>query len=176
MRLPVWPTATTLNQVPFPVLHADLSLPGAAERLLDQTSQKSLLTVPRLPFWIPVKQTPTWLTSLNAVFPGELAAEAARRGIRMVHFSTDAVFDGTIGCYTETDQPNPINHYAFTKVEGERAVLAANPDALIARVNFYGWSLRGQRSLAEYFFYSFPKASRLKVLLMCSSARCRSMI
>ena len=36
-----------------------------------------------------------------------------------------------------------------TKLEGERAVASANPDALIARVNFYGWSWQGQRSLAE---------------------------
>jgi dTDP-4-dehydrorhamnose reductase len=47
-------------------------------------------------------------------------------------------------------------------VEGERAVLAVNPDALVARVNFYGWSLHGKRSLAEYFFYSLSKGEPVK--------------
>jgi dTDP-4-dehydrorhamnose reductase len=151
-----------LTGVPFSVLQANLSLPGAAARLLDQVQPDVLINCAAIAILDTCEANPDLAYQLNAVFPGELAAEAARRGIRMVHFSTDAVFDGTIGCYTETDEPNPINHYAFTKVEGERAILAANPDALIARVNFYGWSLRGQRSLAEYFFYSLSKGEPVK--------------
>jgi dTDP-4-dehydrorhamnose reductase len=62
------------------------------------------------------------------------------------------VFDGQRGDYSEEDQPNPINVYARTKLAGEMAVASANSKALIARVNFYGWSLFGKRSLAEWFF------------------------
>ena len=47
----------------------------------------------------------------------------------MVHISTDAVFDGVKGNYSEEDAPNPVNVYAQTKLRGEQAVLAANPDA-----------------------------------------------
>jgi len=53
--------------------------------------------------------------------------------------------------YTEEDQPNPPGVYSQTKLDGERAVQEANPEAIIARVNFYGWSLRGNRSLGEFF-------------------------
>jgi dTDP-4-dehydrorhamnose reductase len=151
-----------LNQVPFPVLHADLSLTGAAERLLDQTQPEVIINCAAIAILDICEDHPDLAYQLNSIFPGELAAEAARRGIRMVHFSTDAVFDGTIGCYTESDEPKPINHYAYTKVEGERAVLNANPDALVARVNFYGWSLHGKRSLAEYFFYSLSRGEPVK--------------
>jgi dTDP-4-dehydrorhamnose reductase len=42
--------------------------------------------------------------------------------------------------------------YARTKLKGEQVVLAANPQALVARVNFFGWSLSGSRSLSEWFF------------------------
>ena len=71
----------------------------------------------------------------------------------MVHISTDAVFDGQKdGFYVEQDQPNPLNVYARTKLDGEKAVIAENPSAIIARVNFYGWSLSGRRSLAEFFY------------------------
>ena len=73
--------------------------------------------------------------------------------MRLIHISTDAVFDGTKdGIYTEDDVPNPLGVYAQTKLDGEHNVLSANPDAIVARVNFFGWSLSGRRSLAEFFY------------------------
>ncbi|MFN8414036.1 MAG: SDR family oxidoreductase [Anaerolineales bacterium] len=90
---------------------------------------------------------------LNTDLPAQLAKECKVRGISLVHISTDAVFDGQgNGFYTEQDTPNPLNVYAKTKLDGELAVAAENPSAIIARVNFYGWSLGGRRSLAEFFF------------------------
>jgi dTDP-4-dehydrorhamnose reductase len=89
---------------------------------------------------------------LNAEVPAEMANECAGRNIKFIHFSTDAVFDGTKeGAYSEADEPNPLGVYAQTKLEGERAALSANPQAIVARVNFFGWSLGGRRSLGEFF-------------------------
>jgi dTDP-4-dehydrorhamnose reductase len=89
---------------------------------------------------------------VNARLPGKLARAAAKNGVRLVHISTDAIFDGQRGNYAESDVPNPINVYARTKLDGERSVSESNPEALIARVIFYGWSWHGQRSLAEFFY------------------------
>ena len=90
---------------------------------------------------------------LNAVFPGEFAELCAKHSVHMIHISTDAVFDGIKeDAYTEDDIPNPLGIYAQTKLDGERNVLSANPDAAIARVNFFGWSLSGTRSLSEFFY------------------------
>ena len=55
------------------------------------------------------------------------------------------------GAYTEDDEPNPQGVYSQTKLDGERAVLEVNPQAIIARVNFFGWSLTNRRSLGEFF-------------------------
>ena len=89
---------------------------------------------------------------LNAEIPGRLAELCAKRGVRLIHISTDAVFDGTKdSVYTEEDAPNPLSIYARTKLDGETAVLSVNADAVVARVNFFGWSLSGKRSLSEYF-------------------------
>ena len=72
--------------------------------------------------------------AVNATGPRRLAELCAERGIRLVHFGTDYIFDGaqTIP-YTEADVPNPINHYAAGKLAGERAVLAASPHHLVLR-------------------------------------------
>lgn len=89
---------------------------------------------------------------LNSEVPGRLAAATANWGIPFVQISTDAVFDGNQGNYRESDPTNPLSVYAHTKLAGEQAVQNANPDALITRVVFFGWSLSGQRSLSEFFF------------------------
>ena len=98
------------------------------------------------------EQHPGLAEKLNAQVPGVIAQAAKACGAQLVHISTDAVFDGTRGDYRETDAPNPINVYARTKLAGEATVAAAYPEALVARVNFYGWSASGQRSLAEFFY------------------------
>jgi dTDP-4-dehydrorhamnose reductase len=70
----------------------------------------------------------------NASGPGHLAALCARHNTRLIHVSTDYVFDGEKGApYVETDQVNPTGVYGATKLAGEQAVLAALPGAVILR-------------------------------------------
>ncbi len=74
---------------------------------------------------------------VNATAPGILAEEAARLGARIVHYSTDYVFDGTRpGPYSEADMPNPVNAYGRSKLAGERAVQAACARHLIFRTSW----------------------------------------
>jgi dTDP-4-dehydrorhamnose reductase len=87
---------------------------------------------------------------INVIVPAEIAAICSRRNTRLLHVSTDSVFDGGRGNYTETDAPGPVNVYARTKLQGEREVLRENPAALIARVNLYGWNAQNKQSLAEW--------------------------
>ena len=140
-----------LTGVPFRVIQSDLSQADAAGRLLEQTHPDVVVHCAALANLEACEADPRLAQKINTIVPGELAALCARQNIRMVHLSTDAVFDGQQGNYLETDSPNPLSVYARTKLEGEQAVARANPDAIIARVNFYGWSLGGTRSLAEFF-------------------------
>jgi dTDP-4-dehydrorhamnose reductase len=78
--------------------------------------------------------------SVNANAPGVLAAEAARLGALLVHYSTDYVFDGTkSGPYTEVDAPHPLNVYGASKLAGEQAIAASGCRYLILRTSWvYG--------------------------------------
>jgi dTDP-4-dehydrorhamnose reductase len=89
---------------------------------------------------------------LNGELPREVALRARQHGAQLLHVSTDAVFNGERGGYKEEDNPSPRNVYARTKLAGEGAVLDIYPEAIVARVNFYGWSRDGARSLAEFFY------------------------
>ena len=85
--------------------------------------------------------------AVNARAPGILAEEAQRLGALLVHYSTDYVFDGRKRePYTEQDEPNPLNVYGASKLEGERAVQAAAERHLVFRT---GWvyGLRGNNFL-----------------------------
>jgi len=60
-------------------------------------------------------------------------------GAKMVYISSDSVFDGGKGMYAEEDVPCPINIYAKTKIEGEKAAQDLLPDCIVVRTAFYGW-------------------------------------
>jgi dTDP-4-dehydrorhamnose reductase len=146
----------------FEVITADLLHPGVLERLFEKTNPDWVINCAALAIVDACETDPNLAYRLNVELPYQLAKHVARGGARMVHISTDAVFDGQRGNYTEADRPNPLSAYARTKLEGELAVAEVNPQALIARVNLFGWSLSGKRSLAEWFFYNLQAGKQLK--------------
>ncbi|HYF38496.1 MAG TPA: family 1 glycosylhydrolase, partial [Gemmatimonadales bacterium] len=91
----------------------------------------------------------------NSQGPEILARECRSRGIALVTFSSDLVFDGKSATpYTEDSSPAPLNVYGESKVEAERRVLTVDPTALVIRTSaFFGpWDVhnfvtRGMRLL-----------------------------
>ncbi len=146
----------------FHPVYTDLLQEGAVERLLDASTPDVVIHCAALTEIDECESQPERAMRMNALLPEKLAQETARRGVELVHISTDAVFDGSRGDYTEEDTPNPINVYARTKLEGERRVAQADPNALIARVNFFGWSWSGKRSLAEWFYNHLKAGEAVK--------------
>ena len=71
---------------------------------------------------------------INAQAPEAIGAAAAKTGAKVVHVSTDYVFDGTAAHpYREADAPNPKSAYGRTKLAGETALLDALPGAVVLR-------------------------------------------
>lgn len=141
-----------LKNAPFAVLHQDVLNASAMEKILDSEKPHYVINCAALADLEACEENPDLAKRLNIDFPRQLARACKTKSIPFVHISTDAVFDGEKDdFYAETDTPNPLSVYAKTKLEGEWAVLTEHPEAIIARVNFYGWSLSGRRSLAEFF-------------------------
>lgn len=83
---------------------------------------------------------PELARKINALAPAVLAQEAARIGARLVHYSTDYVFDGSgASAWLETDTTNPLSVYGATKLEGETLIQRSGCRHLIFRTSWvYG--------------------------------------
>tara|TARA_B110000438_G_C15817344_1_gene652577 strand:+ start:3220 stop:4095 length:876 start_codon:yes stop_codon:yes gene_type:complete len=77
--------------------------------------------------------------SINAKGPENIAKVCNDNKIRLLHISSDGIFDGKQGMYTEEDVANPINVYAKSKILGEKLISKNLENYLIIRTNFYGF-------------------------------------
>ncbi|KZL94095.1 dTDP-4-dehydrorhamnose reductase family protein [Clostridium magnum] len=69
---------------------------------------------------------------------------------KFVYISTDSIFDGIKGNYTEEEIENPLNYYAYSKLQGEKLVLKENPNTIVIRTNIYGFHIPEGNSLVEW--------------------------
>ncbi len=150
-----------LQNTPFELIGADLTDEKKIKEILDITQPEVIINCAALANLDICEAHPQAAQRINTDMPRLLAKAAYRSGIKLVHISTDCVFDGLQGNYSEDDLPNPRGVYARTKYEAEQHVLGENPQALIARVNFYGCSLTGTRSLAEWFYQNLSAGVRI---------------
>lgn len=96
--------------------------------------------------------------AVNATAPQRLAELCTERNIRLVHYSTDYVFDGSKKSpYTESDATNPLNHYAAGKFGGEQAVLRASPAHLVLRTS---WVFDWHPTQTKTFIHTILKSAR----------------
>jgi dTDP-4-dehydrorhamnose reductase len=119
----------------FNRVELDLASPETIERALEPLRFETLINCAALTNVDYCETHPEEAFAVNAAAPGQLAAICARKRARCIHISTDYVFDGTQPePYREEDAPNPLSVYGASKRDGEMAVLAAAPDALVVRV------------------------------------------
>ena len=81
--------------------------------------------------------------SVNAEGTRNIAEACRRVGARLVYISTDYVFDGEKGLYSEEEPARPVNYYGLTKLKGEEFVRELCEDFIIVRTSvLYGWHQR----------------------------------
>lgn len=90
---------------------------------------------------------------VNSLFPHLLAELCLERGIRLIHFSTDCVFSGTRGNYTEHDHPDPVDLYGRSKLLGE----VNSPGVLTLRTSAIGWQINTFTGLLSWFAHQRGK-------------------
>jgi dTDP-4-dehydrorhamnose reductase len=97
---------------------------------------------------LPAANDPLVALPINGVFPHRLADLCALLGSRLVHISSDCVFSGRKGAYTESDLPDPEDLYGRSKYLGE---LDQHSHAITLRTSIIGHELASKHSLVEWF-------------------------
>jgi dTDP-4-dehydrorhamnose reductase len=122
----------------------DLTDASATSELLEEVAPDVIIHAAALTDVDRCEDDPDLADRVNHISTGLLASSNAR----LVFISTDSVFDGARGAYSEQDTPAPLNEYARSKLRAEERALAA-PRGVCIRTNFFGRSNRGH-GLAEW--------------------------
>lgn len=96
---------------------------------------------------LPIANDPLSAITINAQLPHRLSLICRTAGARMIHISTDCVFNGSKGSYKETDPSDATDLYGRTKFLGE----ADYPHCITLRTSIIGHELKGKYGLVEWF-------------------------
>lgn len=95
------------------------------------------------------QNSPDLAYQINVELSKIVAIATKRLGIKMVHISTDHLFDGNHSLVTEDICTKAVNMYGETKSLAEKVVMQHNSDALIIRTNFYAWGTSYRKSFSD---------------------------
>lgn len=153
-QAPRVPAAVETGQV-------DLLDPAALERLVLDRFPDAVINAAAIATIADCERDPARAEKVNAALPRRLAQLCHHVGARLVHLSTDMVFDGEQGRYRSTDLPLPLHLYGQTKLLGEKAVLTeGKASACVLRTTLVSANTAGgDRGLHERLFLDW-KAGR----------------
>lgn len=140
-------------------ISCDLSDIGQVQRAVLDVFPDVIVNCAAMSHPTDVDANPELAEKLNIALPEALAFLADHVGARLIHLSTDMVFDGTAAPYKNTDVPMPLNLYGQTKLLAEKKVLkAAAPSSVVLRISHVsGNSLTTHRSLHEKLLRQWAK-------------------
>jgi dTDP-4-dehydrorhamnose reductase len=131
-------------------LHAfDAGRPDRLPALLEASGAEVALNCIGIVKQLPEGSQPIPSIAINSLFPHQLAAACAERGVRLIHVSTDCVFSGELAppaAYTEAHAPDARDLYGRSKLLGE----VSEGAALTLRTSIIGWELERALGLLEW--------------------------
>ena len=101
----------------------------------------------------------------NVTFVEQLARLSLIVESHLIHFSTDYVFDGQKGPYSEQDNPNPICYYGKSKLAGENAVLRSHANNTVLRTNVvYGLTNSHQHDFVQWIIQNHESGTSMNIV------------
>ncbi len=151
-----WETYTTYHSSPIPergfgtAYYVDIGKEDEVRRLIDKLSPKVVIHAAAITHLDFCAQHQRVAREVNVRGTENVALAAEQVKARLIYVSTDSVFKGDEGLYSEDDLPEPLGYYGQTKLEGERIVSSLSSNYCIARASLlYGWSLNSSRCFTE---------------------------
>jgi len=154
--------ACTSQYLPdFPTCRMDLTEPDASRKLHKDFPADVVIHCAAMSRVMECEAHPAKAEEINVHATRELVCQTAARGARLLFFSSDMVFSGETGYYTEQASPSPQNVYGWTKLRAEAAVLEANARNLVVRLNLVVGGGKGfGTSFTERIFEEIDKRNK----------------
>jgi dTDP-4-dehydrorhamnose reductase len=125
----------------------DVENPDILENILDKHRPAVVINCVGLVKQLDSSADPLQAMAINSIFPHRLNHLCQIFGTRLILISTDCVFDGELGMYTEADWPNALDLYGRSKLLGE----VSNSSAITLRTSIIGHEIGKSHSLLEWF-------------------------
>lgn len=142
-------------------IRLDLTSPAAVERAVGDIQPDIIVHTAALTDVDECEANSDLAHRLNVAAARNVAAAASTFGLRLVHISTDQLFNGGKLWKAEADTPTPINRYGSTKLLAEKEVLETCPQALVIRTNFFGWGTAYKRSFSDWILRGLEEGREL---------------
>ena len=108
-------------------------------------------------------EDPETANFINGKVPSNIAKVCKDHGVKLVHISTDHLFDGT-NPFTDEEAPvKPLNAYGYSKALGEEGVLKNNDEAIIIRCNFFTWGPSYRQSFSDFIYDNLSKGKAISL-------------
>ena len=120
---------------------------GVVERLINTIKPDFVINCIGIIKQLPAAHNHIQSIMINALFPHQLSEICRKAGASMIQFSTDCVFSGNRGGYTEVDLPDPVDLYGQTKYLGE----VDEPHCVTLRTSIIGHEVKTRNGLVEWF-------------------------
>ena len=117
------------------------------QNVIEKTKPDILINCIGIVKQLPAAQDPLQSIAVNALFPHQLVKMCRQKNIRFIHISTDCVFSGTQGHYSEMDRSDADDLYGKTKFLGE----VAYPGCITIRTSIIGRELNTAHGLIDWF-------------------------
>lgn len=137
----------TMGADPARVFHADATDVERLRTILRETRPDAVVNCVGIVKQLAAAKDPIPSIEINSLLPHRLAAECRTAGARLVHISTDCVFSGKRGMYTEEDAPDAEDLYGRSKLLGE----VTGERAITLRTSIIGRELHATSGLVEWF-------------------------
>lgn len=127
----------------------DVSDEGSIKKIINEFSPSVIIHCASLTNIDQCEADKNHTKKINVLSTRNIVSNTAEKDIKLVYISTDAVYDGIKGNFSESDRVSPLSYYGVSKYEGEMEIKKA-ADYLIFRTNIFGWNIQDKKSLGEW--------------------------
>jgi len=98
---------------------------------------------------------------INVISTKNIVDIISDKDTKLIYISTDSVYDGVEGNFSENDNVNPLNCYGRSKYEGELEVLRGKK-SVVLRTNLFGWNIQEKKSLGEWILDELKSGRKIQ--------------